>query len=161
MLQYLQKGLEEREIHSFDAKEHRIMCFPHIVNIAVQHVLSHMSSAVAPESQDDPEVSDEEEDHDEDEDEDEDRIKRQSFEEACARDPIKRLRDIVVAIRSSGQRKDAFRKWIETGNANGFFVNKGKTVEVVEKQLLRDVRTRWDSTYMMIRRCIDMRLVCI
>ena len=141
------------------------MCFPHIVNIAVQRVLSHMSSAVAPESQDDPEVSYKEEHHNKDKDKDKDRIKRQSFEEACARDPIKHLCDIVIAIRSSGQRKNAFKTWIETGNANGWFASKGKgkgkAIEVVVKQLLRDVRTRWDSTYMMIRRCIEMRLVFI
>jgi hypothetical protein len=49
MLQHLEKLLLEREITSIDAKDNRIMCFPHTINIAVQHVLKKMSSVEAPE----------------------------------------------------------------------------------------------------------------
>jgi hypothetical protein len=83
----------------------------------------------------------------------------QTFDDACAQDPIARLRKIVMKIRSSGQRRDAFMTWIETGNKSGLFVVNNRPVEIPPRQLLRDVRTRWDSTYLMLKRCIEMRLV--
>jgi hypothetical protein len=153
MLQYLQKLFEEREIFSFDAKDNRIMCFPHIINIAVQHVLKKMSAIEAPESDDDfEELID-------NSNADEGRGFGQSYEAACAQDPIARIRKIVMAIRTSGQRRDALIIWIDTGNKSGLFVLNGKTVQIDGKQLLRDVRTRWDSTYHMLKRSIEMRLV--
>jgi hypothetical protein len=157
MLEFLEKLLLECEITSFDAKDNRIMCFPHTVNIAVQHVLDKMSSVKAPENdEDDPEDSADEANE---ADTDEGRGFGQTFEDACAQDPIVRLRKIVVAIRSSGQRRDALMTWIETGNNSGLFVLNNKTVKILPTQLLRDVRMRWDSTYQMIKRCIEMRLV--
>ena len=153
MLETLQKLLLDREITSFDAKDNRIMCFPHIINIAVQHVLAKMSSIKAPEHDDDPDVLIGAANTDEGS-----RF-GQSFEDACAQDPILCLRKIVMAIRSSGQRRDALMTWIETGNNSGLFVLQNKPVQIKPRQLLRDVRTRWDSTYEMIKRCIEMRLV--
>jgi hypothetical protein len=154
MLQFLEKLFLDREISSFDAKDNRIMCFPHVINIAVQHVLDMMSSVGAPENDDDDsEVETYAENTDEG------RRFGQTFEAACAQDPIARLRKIVVTIRSSGQRRDAFMTWIETGNKSGLFVFQNKPVQIEPRQLLRDVRTRWDSTYQMIKRCIEMRLV--
>jgi len=151
----MQRLFEEREILSFDAQDNRIMCFPHIINIAVQHVLKKMSSVEAPENDDDSE------DLIDESNADEGRGFGQSFEAACAQDPIACLRRIVMKIRSSGQRRDAFMTWIETGNKSGLFVLNNKPVQIQAKQLLRDVRTRWDSTYRMITRCIEMRLVSL
>ena len=153
MLKVMEDLLKEREITSFNAKENRIMCFPHIINIAVGHVLNKMSKVKAPEAHDNfsdliGEV-----------DTDEGRGIGQTFESACAGDPIARLRRIVAGIRSSGQCRDAFAGWIETGNKSGLFVQQGKPVHIQSRQLLRDVRTRWDSTYNMLHRCIEMRLV--
>jgi hypothetical protein len=126
----MEELLKEREITSFNAKDNRIMCFPHVINIAVGHVLNKMSKVMAPEAHDNfsdliGEV-----------DTDEGRGFGQTFESACAGDPISRLRRIVAGIRSSGQRR-----------------------YIQPRQLLRDVRTRWDSTYNMLQRCIEMRLV--
>jgi hypothetical protein len=156
MLEFLEKLFEEREIFSFDAKDNRIMCFPHIINIAVQHVLKKMSSVEAPENDDDSEDL-----VDNTNNADEGRGFGQSYEAACAQDPIARLRKIVMTIRSSGQRRDAFYTWIEAGNKSGLFVLNNKPVQILLRQLLRDVRTRWDSTYQMIKRCIEMRLVSL
>ena len=153
MLVFLEKLFVECEILSFDAKDNRIMCFPHIINITVQHCLEKMSSAVAPENDNDSEELIDKSNTDEV------RGLGQSFEATCAQDPIARLRKIVMVIRSSGQRRDAFSRWIETGNKSGLFVLQNKPVQIQPKQLLRDVRTRWDSTYCMIKRCIEMRLV--
>lgn len=131
------------------------MCFPHTINIAVQHVLNKMSSVEAPENdEDDPE------DLTDAANADEGRRYGQTFEAACAQDPIARIRKIVTAIRVSGQRREALMTWIDTGNKSGLFVLQNKPVQIQMMQLLRDVRTRWDSTYQMIKRCIEMRLVC-
>ena len=154
MMEQLQALFKEREITSFDKKDNKIMCFPHIVNITVQHVLKRMSKVEAPEDDDDdfedlPGVANA----------NEGRSFGQTFEAACAQDPILRLRKIVVAIRSSGQRREAFKSWIKSGNSSGLFVFQNKPVYIKPKELLRDVRTWWDSTFQMITRCIDMRLV--
>jgi hypothetical protein len=153
MLEFLEKLLLEREITSFNAKDNRIMCFSHVVNIAVQHVLSKMSLVKAPENDDDDDSEGPTDDADED------RGFGQTFEAACAQDPISRLRKIVTAIRASGRRREALTTWIENGNKSGLFVLQNRSVEIKPMQLLRDVRTRWDSTYHMIKRCIEMRLV--
>lgn len=155
MLEHLERLFEEREIHSFDAKDNRIMCFPHIINIAVQHVLKKMSKVEAPDNEDDSE------DLIEKSNADEGRGFGQSFEAACAQDPIDRLRKLVMTIRASGQRRDAFNAWIDTGNMSGLFVLNNYPVKIEPNQLLRDVVTRWDSTYQMIKRCIEMRLVSL
>lgn len=153
MLESLEELLLEREI-PFDAKDNRIMCFPHTINIAVQHVLRKMSSVLAPENDDcEPEELTGPANADEG------RGFGQTFEAACAQDPITRLRKIVVTIRSSGQRRAAFQSWIEIGNKNKLFVYNNTIVQIQPKELLQDVRTRWDSTYQMITRCIEMRLV--
>ena len=110
------------------------MCFSHVVNLAVQHVLSKMSSVKAPENDDDNS-------EDPTDDADEDRGFGQTFEAACVQDPISRLRKIVKAIRASGQRREALTTWIENGNKSGLFVLQNMSVEIKPMQLLRDVRT--------------------
>ena len=84
----------------------------------------------------------------------------QSFQEAAHRDPIALGRVVVCAVRASGQRRDHFLTVIRNGNLNKQFIL-GNRVEVVvpELQLLRDVKTRWDSIFFMIRRLRIMRPV--
>jgi hypothetical protein len=112
MLQFLERLFLEREITSFNARDNRIMCFPHTINIAVQHVLDKMSLVKAPESND----NDDAEDLTDAADRDEGRGFGQTFKDACAEDLITCLRKIIRAIHSSGQRHDAFMTWIETGD---------------------------------------------
>lgn len=113
MMRELGLLFEKREI-SYDGKEHRIFCFPHIINIVVQHILSKVSKPdAAPEDNDDAV------------DLDDDLPNRRnngppsrdpkSFEEACARDPLNKARKIIVAIRASGRRRDEYNEWIRTG----------------------------------------------
>ncbi|KAJ8579537.1 hypothetical protein M405DRAFT_712174, partial [Rhizopogon salebrosus TDB-379] len=70
---------------------------------------------------------------------------------------------IVRVIHLSGQRHDAFQELISTGNAKHWFkVKKGPRsieVQLEQLQLLRDVRTRWDSVYYMLRRLRELRPV--
>jgi hypothetical protein len=98
MMEELEKLFTEREI-PFKAKEQRIMCIPHVMNIIVQHVITKMSSSLPPEDY-------------EDEDED-DEVPANTDTRA---DPISRCRAIVAKVRSSGQRRQNFETWIKTGN---------------------------------------------
>jgi hypothetical protein len=58
------------------------------------------------------------------------------------RDPIKRARRIVRIVRSSDQRKQAFKKVINTGNHSGWFrSHDNEVIELPDLELLRDVKT--------------------
>ena len=157
MLRQLERLLAEREV-AFDAQQSRIMCFPHIINIAVQHMLSKMSSAAVPTGDDDIEdmmanaINTNPARQ---------RGAEQDYESAYKQDPVAHLRKIVVAICALGQRLDAFATWIKTGNDNNWFTYNNKIIRVPHKELLRDVRTCWDSTYQMIRRGIELRPVSL
>jgi hypothetical protein len=73
---------------------------------------------------------------------------RQTFKGACAEDPITCLHKIVKAIHSFRQHRDALMTWIETSNRSRLFgLENNNPVHIQPKQLLQDVRTRWDSTY--------------
>ena len=81
----------------------------------------------------------------------------QTYEQACARDPIALGRHIVSGIRASGQRRMEFETVIIDGNLRGHWEEQvqlrqveGK-IQVLKLQLLRDVDTRWDSVYAMCR----------
>jgi len=84
------------------------------------------------------------------------------------RDPLKRARRIIRYLRSSDQRRQGFRQFLIDGNERGWFKEKededdpdeeGIAVRVPEVQLLRDVKTRWDSVYTMLERLRSLRLV--
>jgi hypothetical protein len=78
------------------------------------------------------------------------------------RDPIKRARRIVRIVRSSDQRKQAFKKVINTGNHSGWFrSHNNEVIELPNLELLRDVKTRWDSVYCMIERLLVLRPVSV
>ena len=78
------------------------------------------------------------------------------------RDPIKRARRIVCIVRSSDQRKQAFKNVINTGNRSGWFrSDDNKVIDLPDRELLRDVKTRWDSVYRMIERMLVLRPVSV
>lgn len=110
MMEEIEKLLRSREI-PFSAKQRKIMCFPHIINIIVQHVIKKMSRSLPPEDDEDDDLDDLDNDG-----EDIDHTATQSARQAAyARDPIGRCQKIVVSIRSSGQRREKFDTWITTG----------------------------------------------
>ena len=115
------------------------MCFPHVINICSQHVISTLDPQGQP-------LSDTEDD---------------TSHQAFVRDPISLGRQAVRGIRASGQRRDAFSATIQNGNEHGWFTNPAtkEIIKVPEYQLLRDVKTRWDSVYYMINRLRILRPV--
>jgi hypothetical protein len=106
MMRKLEPLFKEREI-PFDAKNNRIHCFPHIINIVVQHVIKKISNSVAADA-DDAFVFEQPRNP-------EKRDSPKTFDDACASDPLARIRKIIVAIRASGQRRDEFNNWIRMG----------------------------------------------
>lgn len=136
----LETGLSSRGISTpFNAKDRRIMCFPHVVSICTGHMVDEATTT---------KYSDSIDDFSEDVDSSVD-----------GRDVIALCRNTVRAIRASGQRILQFEDTIKLGNEKGWFKVEGQTVQVREVQLLRDVRTRWDSVYSMIQRFLELRPV--
>jgi hypothetical protein len=136
----LQTGLSLHGIStSFNTKDRRIMCFPHIVSICTGHMVDEATTT---------NYSDSIDDYSGDVDSD-----------ADGRDVVALCRNTVRAIRASGQRILQFKDTIKLGNEKGWFKVGGNTVQVREVQLLRDVRTRWDSVYSMIQRFLELRPV--
>ena len=120
-------------------------CFPHVVNICVQHVLAAF--------EDNKTI---------------DKVPESSWKEAAQKKPLSRLRALIRALRASGKRCEAFSESIREGNSKGLFVDpeacqhgEMKSVHVPECNLLRDVDTRWDSVYYMIKRARILRPVSL
>ena len=80
-----------------------------------------------------------------------------AYAAALQEDPVKRARQLVTACRVSGLRREKFAATITEGNKTGAF---GEGVELRQVQLLRDVSTRWSSTFMMIDRLLELYPVC-
>jgi len=75
--------------------------------------------------------------------------------------PIGLGHTVVRSIRASGLRRDSFDEVVKNGNAKNWFKS-GTPPEVIKiqpLQLLRQVRTRWDSVYYMVNRLREMRPV--
>lgn len=84
----------------------------------------------------------------------------QSDAEAIARDPISLARANVRFTRASSNRRLAFGNIIDQGNRDGDFGTvKEPQHQIKNRQLLRDMEVRWDSTYMMVDRVLEMRPV--
>ena len=83
------------------------------------------------------------------------------------RKPLVRARKLIRVLRSSDQRRTKFTQFINDGNERGWFPARdkegkripGETTKVRNVQLLRDVKTRWDSVYLMLERLRDLRPV--
>ena len=79
-------------------------------------------------------------------------------------DPLRRAQVLVQVLRSSGQCREGFQRHIIDGNKRKWFHKKDEeghrvTARVPQLQLLRDVKTRWDSTYLMLRCLRQLRPV--
>ena len=136
-MEELKKALKLREIE-IDANDRRIMCFAHIIDLCSGRVVRAASDGV-------------EDDSDEDD------------SSPGSDNPIARARAVVQAIQGSGTRRTSFQDTIEYSNMKRLF-RQGQSLEAVRVeplQLLRDVRTRWDSVFLMLHRLREMCPVCI
>jgi hypothetical protein len=162
------------DVIDFDAEKNRVRCYAHIINICSSHIVSSLSSTPNPRifdssTHDDSDDSDDWDDIvaastydinrrmrlDSDED-DAPRPKDKGRAVDTKGDPLKRARTLVRFLRSSDERKLGFQKYIRNGNSMGLFhrLTDGKyeKVQVPEVEPIRDVRTRWDSAYLMVLR---------
>jgi hypothetical protein len=186
-LQHLLTKREIADLVSFDPLNNRIRCYAHIINICSSHVIasftstskSYLSRLKVPPgpnhaSCDDSDSDDESDDNDINDDNYELELpgcydcrgnsKFRAWTECIKRDPLRRARRVVRLLRSSDEHRKGFEKFIQDGNEHGWFTAKdsdGKRAAVVvpELQLLRDVKTRWDSVYMMLLRLRELRPV--
>ena len=84
---------------------------------------------------------------------------------AIRRDPLRRARKLINFLRSSSQRKEGLSDIIKEGNASNRFIGPNESgsdlvvFKVPEVQLLKDVKTRWDSVFLMLRRLRQLRPV--
>jgi len=131
--------LTKRDI-TFDVEDRRIMCFAHVVDLCSGCVIRVASNGVEPGNDSSSSDSD-----------------------TAVSNPIALARMVVRVIRGSGSRQDTFDDIIVRSNAKGWF-KQGKPSQIVQVkplQLLRDVRTRWDSVHHMLKRLHEMRPVCL
>ncbi|CAA7260679.1 unnamed protein product [Cyclocybe aegerita] len=129
-LEELQVLLEVRDI-PFNAKDRHIMCFPHVINICVTHITESFTDLAL--------ASDE--------------AKfaaslppadpcQQTFDKACAQDPIALCRGTVCAIHASGKRRELFQDIIRNSNEKEWFKaanDPNKIIKLENLELLRDV----------------------
>jgi hypothetical protein len=181
-MQELQSLLAKRKTAitiNFDHLNHRVRCYAHIINICCSHIISSVTSksnfphleipidSTRDDSGDESDDSDADLNHEFDQLEPDDlydNSESRGWSEGIKRDPLRRARRIVRLLRSSDQRREGFRKFIQDGNQRRWFTakeNDGKRVmvQVPELQPLRDVKTRWDSVYLMLQRLRQLRPV--
>jgi hypothetical protein len=136
MMESLKKMLEARDI-AFDAKDRKIMCFAHVIDLSSKQVVEHADNSAADDSSDSLDG------------------------ETTISSPITRARNVVRAIRASGARRDEFNSMIVNGNKDELWIDEesGKVITLKTLQLLKDVPTRWDSVYKMLNRLRELRPV--
>ncbi|CAA7270363.1 unnamed protein product [Cyclocybe aegerita] len=128
------------------------MCFPHVINICVTHVTESFTDlALASDEAEFAAALPPADPH------------QQTFDKACAWDPIALCRGAVCAICASGKRRKMFQDIIRNSNEKEWFKaanDPNKIIKLENLELLHDVRHQWDSLYKMIRRFREMRQAC-
>lgn len=150
----------------FGFKNNCVRCYAHIINIVSLHIISTFTSSdyESPSPDDyDSDDSDADDGNTADGRANANQVgdlayKTEAIEWSAGlkRDPLNRARNVIRILRSLGDHRQEFEKFIIAGNKEGWFfkyVDGERTVATVEKlQPLRDVKTRWDSVYMMLNR---------
>ncbi len=124
----------------FNPSDHYIMCFAHIIDLSSGQVIRKVEGK-----------QNDKDDFNFDNDDDDTNLSN----------PIGAAHAIVRSIRASGTHRKAFDSIIKSGNEEGWFKDTQSSEETKVKhvQLLRDVWTRWDLVYHMLKRLHDMRPV--
>lgn len=136
---------------AFDALHSQFICFPHILHLAVNAMVDALTASKARQNPTAKFCSDFEEPA---------YLLTQDLDDALKRDPIAIAREIINLIRMSQIRRNEFTTLI--GYGNGTEKWKAKTngqesvVQLPKVIPIRDMPTRWGSTYLSITR---MRLL--
>ncbi|CDH61109.1 predicted protein [Lichtheimia corymbifera JMRC:FSU:9682] len=146
MAQHVEQILQAPDI--FIAAKHRIGCIAHIINLAAQVIIQDALKAPAPENDSDDDYE---------------------GEGTVLEDPgtlLRRFRADVRRIRSSPQRIEHYRRCCRAVETTRFITESDQDVygdavvdadsHVDGKMLVLDVRTRWNSTFHMIQRGLEM-----
>lgn len=155
-----------------DSKVFYIHCFPHVINIVCQKTIKALQALAA---EDDSNVDDN--DHDigddigddsgddggndssDDSSSDDDDDGNGSNPTKVPKTLLKKIRALVRTIRASGQRQDELVTLIVQGNSGNWWTGPDGPIQLNPLKLLLDVRTRWDSTFMMLTRLHEFKLV--
>jgi hypothetical protein len=106
---------------SFDSKDCRIQCFPHVINTCVKHTIKALNSGVDADTRAGARDGKDDEESDEDEgsdDGDDGNNIVTSLEDRFPGDILNKARGLIRKIRSSGQRIERFTN-VETSMAGG------------------------------------------
>jgi hypothetical protein len=169
---------------SFDSLNHHIHCYAHIINLCSSHVVAFITSTSKAYLSKLNVPIDTSSPYDDDDNDNDDKLLDEVIDSnydhhynnqddpklACwfagiKRDPIKRARKVICILHSLDQWREGFCVFIQDGNQCGWFMakdNDGRRapVQVPELQPLRDVKTRWDSVYMMLEWLRQLQPVC-
>jgi hypothetical protein len=175
---------------SFNAKECRIQCFPHVINTCVLRTVKALNNSIDTDIDDRAETEESKNDHDDEGSDDEQSDNKVSGGKKSddkgsdngggggggdgnsgegdvaisnvPGDPLNKIQALVRGIRALGQRQEHFTNVILSGNQYGWWKDgQGKVMMIKPKQLLRDVKTRWDSTYQMLVRVREFHQVSL
>jgi hypothetical protein len=147
-MQELSRLLELRGIQ-FHPVEHRIPCFPHIINICVRHILDEYWKADFSDVVGRWVVEGK-------------TIEKDLYVQAIQLKALDRARLLIRTIRASDKRRNSFRVIITTGNDEKWFQDdSGVNIQLPVVQLLLDEPTRWDSAYVMLNRLRTLRQVSV
>ena len=113
----------------FDHKKNNIRCLAHVINLTVQEILKNIKAGDAQE-----------------EDELLELVSQEEQEDDVNVEIIPKLRLLIVKIRSSPQQKEKFARCCK------FF-------SIQSLNVILDVKTRWNSTYLMLDRALKLREV--
>ena len=189
MMWELESLLKSREKSiNFDEKNNCVRCFTHIISICFSHLVNAMSNSncakvsktndeiYKSESEFDSDsesdiVRDDESDtkEEEEEDNDDDKCKLalgkvHPWSTALKRNPLKRAQKLIHFLQALNQHRGLLRMTIIDRNEHRWFFLKSKKgiheqVDLSVVQLLKDVKTQWDSVYLMLECLITLRPV--
>lgn len=138
--------LSQRDV-TFHPISHRIPCFPHIINICVQHILQDYPAADFTYVGDSWLI-------------DGATIQKEAYVAVLQAKSLDRARDVVRTIRRSNGRREGFKDMIVKGNEKNWYKDEeGNPKQLPVVELLLDEATRWDSCYIMLNRLRTLRKV--